>query len=952
MRGKIRFAALALLAVSGAHAGEIRMEISYSVRNDTSRPLREIIADIGPVQSRSAESLPLIENQFLKAPQAERPALAPGFGVLRAPKYQTEASREVTPPTIASFNGLGVGNGANGMPPDTNGDVSPTHYIQWINTSWGIFNKTTGTQIGLTVAGNSFWNGFGGDCQNTNAGDPLAIWDDTAERWVMSQFVTRAPFKQCVAVSATSDPLGAYHRYEFTSPIFGDYPHIGVWTDEGGTQNAYLMVTHDFSGSPLTFQGASFVAMERDKMLAGQPAGVVRFSGFNAYGTQPIHLDGQLKAPTGACPTFVHFDEADSSYLFWDLCLNWTTPGSSTITNTPQRVLSGSTFRPNFAQVPQAGTAQRLDGFGSNIMFRAAARTFPAGAPFTTALVINHHVLGPADQGAIKWVQFDLQQGAGTPAAMTKSIVDEGTFAPDTSSRWMGSVAIDKNGNIGVGYTRSSSTTNPTIMLTSRKLGDAPGVLRDETACTPPTTGSQTSTSGRWGDYSSMSVDPSDDCTFWHTNEWYPSTSSGSYQTRICSFVLDGCGEPNFSVVSDSPKRIEQCALTTTTDPSWNLRAGALFGFNGNVVFSATGTPVGSTATFSPANATAPAATVFTLTNGAALPSGEYELSLIGTSGALVRSVPVSFGLSSAPAAAPALSSPANAASNVSQRPALSWDASPGALAYFVQIADDPAFANVIASATLTTTQWTPSVTLDPTRTYYWRVRTSNYCGDGTFSAARSFVTGTAGVCGAGQSRVVVFSDDVETGTNGWTTAGTGGTAWSRQAAVAGTRMSTMVWRVQNNTVTSDRQLVSPVIAIPGGATDVTLSYDTHHSFEIDGPAGCWDAGSLEVSTDGGSNWTYLDDSRMFTDPYVGTISDGAPLAGRGGWCHLTVQPFSFLSGFEDTAQLLPARNIVDLSGFAGQNIQLRFRATSDSNTAATAPNGWSIDNIRVQRCQ
>lgn len=950
MRGTTKLAAMLLVAFSGAQAADIRMEISHSVRNDTSRPLRDIIADMGPVLSPSADNLRVVENIFLKAPQQQREAT--GRGVWLPSRYQSQPSLEVTPPTTVSFNGLGTGNGAQGMPPDTNGDVSPTHYIQWINSSWGIFNKTTGAQIGTTVAGNSFWAGFGGACQTTNAGDPLAIWDDTAERWVMSQFVTSAPFKQCVAISATSDPLGAYHRYEFVSPIFGDYPHIGVWTDEGGTQNAYLMVTHDFGGSPQTFQGASYVAMERDKMLAGQPAGVVRFSGFDAYGAQPIHLDGTLKARTGACPTFIHFDSADSSYLFWDMCLNWTTPANSTISSTPQRVLSGSRFRPNFAQTPQLGTTSLLDAFGSNIMFRAAARTFAAGAPFTTALVVNHHVLGPADQGGIKWVEFDLKQGVGSPAAMTKSIVDEGTFAPDARTRWMGSVAIDKNGNIGVGYTRSSSTSNPAIMLSSRKLGDNPGELRDETACTPATTGSQTTTNARWGDYSSMSVDPADECTFWHTNEYYPTTATSAYQTRICSFVLDGCGDPNFAMVSDTPKRIEQCVATTPTDPSWNLRAGALFGFNGNVVFSATGVPGGATAGFVPANAAAPTPTVFTLVGGAALPSGEYALSLVGTSGALVRSVPVTLGLSSAAAAAPALSVPANAATNVSQRPALSWVASPGALRYLVQIAADAAFTNVVASATVTGTQWSSSATLDPTRSYFWRVRPINYCGDGAFSTVRTFVTGTAGLCGVGQTTVTVFSDNVEGGVNGWTTIGTGGTAWAQQAAVAGTNLSTTVWRVPNNTVTSDRGLVSPSIVIPVGATDVTLAYDTHHQFEDDGPTGCWDAGTLDVSTDNGTTWTYLPDSRMFTDPYESVISDGAPLAGLGGWCHVTVQPFNFINGFEDTAPGLAARNIVDLSGFAGQTIKLRFRATSDSNTAAAAPNGWSVDNIRVQRCQ
>ncbi len=951
MRGKTKVAAILLVAFSGAQAAEIRMEISHSARNDTSRPLRDIIADMGPVLSPSADNLRIVENIFLKSP-IQQPGLQQnqGRGAL-LPKYQSEPSMLPTPPAITSFDGLRIGNGGLGMPPDTNGDVSPAHYIQWINSSWGIFDKVTGIQSGVTVAGNSFWNGFGGACQTSNDGDPLAIWDDTAQRWVMSQFITSAPFKQCVAISTTADPLGPYHRYEFVSPIFGDYPHMGVWTEVGGTQNAYLMVTHDFSGNPLSFQGASYVAMERDKMLAGLPAGVVRFSGFDAYGAQPIHLDGTLKARSGACPLFVHFDSADSSYLFWDLCLNWITPASSTISANPQRVLSSIPIRPNSTQTPQLGTTALLDSFGPNIMYRAAARTFDAGAPFTTSLVINHSVLGPADQGAIKWVHFDLKQGVGSPAPMIKSIVDEGIFAPDARSRWMGSIAIDKNGNIGLGYTRSSSTSNPAIMLSSRKLGDPPSELRDETACTPLTTGSQTTTNGRWGDYSSMSVDPVDDCTFWHTNEYYATTSSSSYRTRICSFVLDGCGDANFAVVADTPKRIEQCAATTVTDPTWDLRAGALFGFNGNVMFSATGAPGGTTPSFAPANVIAPGATVFTLTGGAALTSGEYAFSLVGTSGALVRSVPVSLGISSAAAAAPALSAPANAALNVSQRPTLVWAAAPGALSYDVQIATDVAFTNIIASTTLTTTSWTPGLSFDALRTFYWRVRSKNYCGDGVFATVRSFTTGLAGVCVAGQP-VTIFEDTVDPGVNGWTTSGTGGTTWTRVTAPAGTRMSTMVWRVANNTVTSDRGLISPAIVIPPTAAEVTLTYDTYHSFEVDGATGCWDAGSLEASTDNGSTWNPLSDTRMLTDPYKTTITDGAPLAGRQGWCQLTVSPFSFLTGFEDTAQVIPARSIVDLGGFAGQSIRLRFRATTDSNTAALAPNGWLVDNIKVQRCQ
>jgi hypothetical protein len=956
MRGITGLAAILLAVVSSAQATEIRREVSYSVRNDTSRPMRDIIADMAPPESPAANNLPVIENIFLKPPGAQtiRPQ---GRGAL-LPGYQSYPSNAVTPPTLQSFIGLGVGNGAGGTPPDTNGDVSPTEYIQWINSSWAIFNKATGARTSGPTLGNSFWSGFGGSCQTSNSGDPLAIWDDTAQRWVMSQFITSAPFKQCVAVSTTSDPLGTYNRYEFVLPVFGDYPHMGVWTDDGGSQNAYLLVTHDFGGSPQTFQGASFMAFERDKMLAGQPAAMVRFSGFDAYGAEPIHLDGTLKARAGSCPTFIHFDSADSSYLFWDMCLNWATPGSSTISANPDRVQSGTPFRPNFGATPQLGSTVPLDSFGTHIMYRAAARTFAPNAPFTTSLVVNHTVLGQADQGGIKWVQFDLRPaaaavelfadgfedstgGGGAPAPMTKSIVDEGTFVPDTSTRFMGAIAVDKNGNIGVGYTRSSATTNPTIMLSSRKLGDTPGELRDETNCAPLTTGSQTGSfggRGRWGDYAAMSVDPADGCTFWHTNEYYPTTTTGTYQTRICSFVLDGCGDPNYALVVDSPKRVQQCAATNAADPTWDLRAGVLFGFNGNVVFSLTGTPGGASASFSTASGNAPLATTLTLTGGAAAPSGEYAMDVVGTSGAQTRLAHISFGLSAAVAAAPTLSSPANAAVGVSQRPTLTWVASPGALDYLVQIATDAGFSNVVASATVTGTQWASNITLAANSSFFWRVRPSNYCGNGGFSSVRSFTTGTAGVCAAGQNPVVLFEDAVESGVNGWTTSGTGGTQWAQGAALAGTNLSTTVWRVPNNTVTSDRGLISPSIVVPALANDLTLAYDTYHSFETDGATGCWDAGSLEISTDNGANWTYLDDTRMFTDPYEAVITDGDPLAGRGAWCHVSPNT--------------SVRNIVDLTGFAGQTIRLRYRATSDSNTAAAAPNGWSIDNIKVQRCQ
>src|SRR5690606_14474004 len=215
----------------------------------------------------------------------------------------------------------------------TNGDVDEQYYIQWVNGSWAVYDKVSGALVSGPTPGNSFWAGFGGKCETTNSGDPLVVYDQVAGRWVMSQFVTSTPFAQCVAVSTSSDPLGTYYQYEVQWPNrFRDYGELGVWTGEAGTQDAYLLTTHEFKRCGTAFFGAALAAMERDKRLVGAPAAMIRYPGYDAYGVQPLNLIGTVKAPANACPSYVHFDETASDYVFWDLCLDWTDPLSSVIT--------------------------------------------------------------------------------------------------------------------------------------------------------------------------------------------------------------------------------------------------------------------------------------------------------------------------------------------------------------------------------------------------------------------------------------------------------------------------------------------------------------------------------------------------------------------------------------------------------------------------------------------
>jgi hypothetical protein len=934
--------------------------VIHASRYDVSAPMRDILKNMPPQAPMGTEQEPYLVPNILLKPTNRPSALVPDYS-----RMQLHAINVPAPAIDLSFEGISsTTSGCGCLPPDTNGDVSDTDYIQWVNLSWQIFDKTTGIPNPATPSprpGNSFFVGFGGKCETTNSGDPIALWDSRAQRWIMSQFVTSSPYGQCVAVSTTSDPLGTYFRYEFHSTNFGDYPKLAVWTDAGNGQDAYLLTTHEFDLGSGSFLGAALSALQRDKILAGDPtAAMVHFGGYDAYGVQPVNLTGTLDAPGNACPSFVHFDVNTSDYLFWDLCLDWTTPANSTISTNPTRV-AGAPFAPYYNEVPQPGTTAGLDSFGSNVMYRASARAFPADAPTRISLVINHVVMGDVQQAGINWVHFNLDDHGANPAvptALDKHLFDEGTYVPDSNNRWLGGIAIDGSGDIGVGYSKSSSTIHPQVEISGRTLDDVAGTLRDEQNCTDTlANGSQTSTSNRWGDYSAMSVDPVDQCTFYYTNEYYPTTAPASWHTRVCSFKFASCGSPNYALVADSPKRIQMCG-PAATDPTYSLRVGVLNGFNGSVLLTGTNLPAGTTAQFSSNTVTAPGSSTLTLAGGAALPSGEYNFGVDATSGALTRNLALQLGVSSNPPSSLQLVAPTDNAAGVKILPLLSWSgmgpsdrifgdgfdgaplASPpptGALNYTVEVATDYAFANIVATATVTTTSWKVGAPLNSTTKYYWRVTAHNYCGDGPTSATFSFTTGVPGQCPAGSTATTLFQDDFQNGANGWTTNGSGAANWAQMAAPAGIGLSTTVWGITDNATTSDRGLISPSIALPSGTWALMLSFDTYHSFEVNTPTSCWDNGTMEIKAGSGA-FSYLDGSRLFTDPYDGIVAAGEANAGAMGWCH---------------APATAIHSIVDLDGFDGQSVNLRWRAVTDSNGVATTPvKGMYIDNVKVEACQ
>lgn len=930
-------------------------QVVEAVRVDESRPMRDIVRDWVP-RAHAADGdevdheVPNIFPETVDGDTGADALAAARPGVQRAP------SGVPAPPTLLSFDGGSRPESGPFIPPDTNGDVSPDHFIQWVNLRWSIYDRETGARVSGPTDGNSFWAGFGGPCEETNQGDPIVLWDDRAERWLVSQFIATEPFAQCFAVSTSRDPLGSWYRYEFPSQLFGDYPHLGVWTDTTATQDAYLLLTHDFFGS--SFEGASFVALERDAMLSGLAARLVRFTLFRtAFGALPVHLEGPLAAPAESCPVFTHFDKDSSEYLFWNLCLDWSQPTASTVSNEPVRVPAGAPFITSAQRVAQPGAGATLATFGNHLMYRASARAFAANAPTPMALAVNHYVRGGDNNGGIKWVQFNLKPPpvrefdadgifddsfeSIVGRELVPGIADEGTFAPDPDTRWLGAIAIDRSGNLGLGYSVGSATLSAELRFTGRALGDAVGTLRNERNCSPGGTGSQLDSSGRWGDYASMSLDPTDECTFWFTSEYYATSTLRDWNTRICTFRFPGCGEPTFDLVAESPTRLEACGTAPLPAPRVEFRIGVLDVFTAPVNLSVPGLPAGVTPQFMPSIiAPTPGTSTLTLEGAPQLPAGEYAGNVIATSGAITRSEPISIGVSTSPTAAPALVAPADGASGIKIRPKFVWQPVTGALDYRIEIATDSAFSSIVASATLPLETTEFETTLSVSTQYFWRVRPRNYCGDGANSVTRSFTTGVPGQCPAGTTLTLVFVDDFDRGADRWTAGGTGPLPWMQQTAPAGIGLSTTIWRVPNNPLTSDQTLISPNITLPAGAEAVILSFDAYHSFETNPPSGCWDGAAVEAKPTADMDWQYLGAERIFTNTYNGTIAAGAPLAGRQAWCYTPT---------DNTAQ----RTIGDLDSFRAQTIQLRFRATSDSNTVAmpTTTNGLSIDNLRVDAC-
>jgi uncharacterized repeat protein (TIGR01451 family) len=477
---------------------------------------------------------------------------------------------------IVNVTGQG---GAN--PNDTNGDVGPNDYVQMINSQFRIYDKA-GAPRGPAAAISTLWTSANpadtSECATQNAGDPVVLYDNLADRWLLSQFarsVAPAPAGGgfiCVAISQTADPTGAYYLYQFQTQRFPDYYKVGAWPDG-------YYVSANLNG-PNTAMANVY---DRANMLNGNPAGSVQFEVASFAGNFdtliPSDVDGFSNPPLGT-PNFLYrpHDTAVASVPgpfdnveMWEFQTDWVTPANSSITG-PTYVQTapfdsttcGYVFPTDC--IPQPGTAQLITAIPLAGMFRFPYRNYGDREVLAGNFTVDAN---GADGVGIRWFILERTGGGAWSVATEGTYAPQPTGAPAFVHRWMGSVAMDRFGNLALGHSRSSSahptgtTGFPSAYYTGRLASDPNGLLPQPEILVRQ--GQSATGSDRWGDYYAMTVDPVDDCTFWYTGD---STGAGGFrQSSIASFRFSDCAtdlEISKTVDPTDPNAGEEIVYTIT----------------------------------------------------------------------------------------------------------------------------------------------------------------------------------------------------------------------------------------------------------------------------------------------------------------------------------------------------------------------------------------------------
>ncbi|MEP7014887.1 MAG: dockerin type I domain-containing protein [Verrucomicrobiota bacterium] len=604
---------IALLGFGPNPAGSVMAQEIKQNQTNSGRP--DVVQMVGPVsQDMDLRTLPYVpqggetdEVRLMRHPQLKSYSVK--YDPVKVMRKLMEPA--LMPAPLATYPGISSVESACGcLPPDTDGDVGPNHYIQAVNSSFKIFDKS-GNQLMAATTYNSFFAPLGPTtpCGLQNQGDAVVFYDHQADRFVVTDFAfpsfPGASFYECIGVSKTSDPVaGGWWLYAIqidpANPTqFGDYPKFSVWPD------AYYMTTNLFTNSS-TFVGVRVFALPRLAMINGTGApnaGAVAFTidaatlvdsyslvsaGFRTGSPPPAGTDEYIlsidsPASGGVTLTQVHA---------WRFHVDFATPANSTLglgaNHAPNANITVNGFTDAFTTtshlVPQSGTTRLLDTLGDKIMAPVVYQNRAGVESLWASHTINNNSGGTGPM-AIRWYQFDVTGGTIPATPVQQQTFDNGA---DGLFRFMPSIAVDGNGNMAIGYATSSSTIFPGIRYAGRLAGDPLNTLAQGEAEMTAGGGNQSSSSSRWGDYSALNIDPADNSTFWHTNEYYVATGSATWNTRIGKFRFPPAALAMASAVS---RKTQGAGTFDVALPGVECRSGGaggsftfVFTFNNTVV--------------------------------------------------------------------------------------------------------------------------------------------------------------------------------------------------------------------------------------------------------------------------------------------------------------------------------------------------------------------------------
>ncbi len=901
-------------------------------------------------------------------PKKTQAFVDPAIINFKHPDTQTSA---VTNP-IVNFDGPDMDtvsalfSGGRFAPPDTNAAVGPNHVVITTNGAVQVFNKT-GTPLTAAVRISALLVGVPNAADDD--GDPIVLYDSLADRWLVSQFdvtqVTMNSTHEHIAISKTSDPTGQYYAYDFllTPNRPGDYPHLGVWPD------GYYMSTNDFSLPVFSnpFQGAGLYAFERGKMLVGDPtAKIIGFNTNNQHGGMlPTNFQGFTPPPVGTPNLFGEFDAAIFGapfdlVRFFSFHVDFGTPANSTLTQGPDIATAAfdarsPASRAVIQQPAPSGAADSLDAIADRLMHALNYRTLPGGVQsYVLNWTVNVSGVNPINsatyEGGVRWMELRRNAGTGVVTINQQATYAPGSPNPTGRDLWMAGVAQDGEGNIGLAASAADATAtptllNPTAIYTGRLAGDPANTLPqgEVDALSAVTKGVQTGTGNRWGDYSSLFVDPADECTFWGAFEYVDSpTANFDWNTRIFSFKVNAAcvtaprGTINGTITNCGNGQPIQNAVVTTSDGFFRQTSAT-------GQFSMTVSPGTYTVTVSP-----PA--------GSGFGSCTQMVTVAANGTATVNCclAPSPIIVSAGATLVSESCTPTNGVLDPNETVTISF------------CVQNTGGANT--TALMGTLQATGGVTsIQPPNPQNYGVVVA-----GGAAVCRNFIFTVNGTCGGTITATINFTDGATNLGNvtytfslgvlntpftenfdgvtapalpaGWTTAftnGDGDCTVGGPLCTLGTNWTTVsggsdtapnhAFHNDPSCVTNDT-LDTPSINIT--STSAQVMFRNYYNLES-----TFDGGVLEVSSPNINAGVFTDITNatvggsFVTGGYNGAISTIflSPIAGRQAW---TGNSGGFIN---TTANLGP--------NVAGQTIKLRFRFASDCSVSAT---GWNIDTIKV----